>query len=156
MDACIRGGHCASIQYPSNARNADFRSVPGECTPGMGFTGLLWPWPEPYSSPRPRQLHLGPMGGRWFVVASTMSIWKTLSRVFRIGHARFMVGKDLADNTYYEFPSPSGSLDPRHTRRYVRTLLRQCDEVESIEAHVRLQSQRSAHPVGRLDAAYSA
>lgn len=52
-----------------------------------------------------------------------MSVWKTLSRVLRIGHARFEVGKDLANNTYYEFPSPHGSTDPRHTRRYVFALI---------------------------------
>ncbi|KAI3625760.1 hypothetical protein CBS9595_001121 [Malassezia furfur] len=48
------------------------------------------------------------------------SFWKTLSRVLRIGHARYMVGKDLAENTYYEFPAINGSKDPRHTRRVIK------------------------------------
>ncbi|WFC98022.1 hypothetical protein MYAM1_000743 [Malassezia yamatoensis] len=36
------------------------------------------------------------------------------------GRARYLVGKDLADNAYYEFPSASGSTDPRHTRRVIK------------------------------------
>ncbi|PWN45111.1 hypothetical protein IE81DRAFT_320722 [Ceraceosorus guamensis] len=37
-----------------------------------------------------------------------------------LGRWRYLVGKDLADNSYYEFPSPDGNKDPRFTRRVVK------------------------------------
>lgn len=48
-----------------------------------------------------------------------MSVWRSISRVLRIGRARFWVGKDLANNQYYELPSIHGAENPR-TRRYVQ------------------------------------
>ncbi|WFD29662.1 hypothetical protein MSPP1_000672 [Malassezia sp. CBS 17886] len=36
------------------------------------------------------------------------------------GVERYLVGQDLANNRYYELPSPSGSQDPRHTRRVMK------------------------------------
>ncbi|KAK0526784.1 hypothetical protein OC834_004682 [Tilletia horrida] len=44
---------------------------------------------------------------------------KTLSSVFRVGRARYFAGYDLAGNAFYEYPSRSGSTDPRHTRRVI-------------------------------------
>jgi len=43
-----------------------------------------------------------------------MSWWRTLSRVLRIGYARYIVGEDLQRNVYYELPAGPGS---RLTRR---------------------------------------
>ncbi|CEH18701.1 NADH:UBIQUINONE OXIDOREDUCTASE SUBUNIT-17.2 [Ceraceosorus bombacis] len=37
-----------------------------------------------------------------------------------LGRWRYLVGKDLADNSYYEFPSADGNKDPRFTRRVVK------------------------------------
>ncbi|WFD25245.1 hypothetical protein MNAN1_000212 [Malassezia nana] len=48
-----------------------------------------------------------------------MTIWRALSRFFRIGNARYIVGHDLENNTYYEFPSLHPT-DPRRTRRVVK------------------------------------
>ena len=47
-----------------------------------------------------------------------MSLWRAMSRVLRIGRARYYVGRDLANNEYYELPSLHGKENPR-TRRYV-------------------------------------
>ena len=48
------------------------------------------------------------------------SFFRTLSKVLRIGKARYIVGHDLAGNTYLELPSLTGSTDPRHTRRMIQ------------------------------------
>ncbi len=37
------------------------------------------------------------------------SFMRTLSRVLRIGNARYIAGKDLQNNIYYELPSHAGS-----------------------------------------------
>ncbi|WFD07718.1 hypothetical protein MVES1_003088 [Malassezia vespertilionis] len=57
-------------------------------------------------------------------------VWKMLSRVFRVGHARYLVGRDLANNAYYELPSLSGSQDPRHTRRAAPSIEELVKDVE--------------------------
>ncbi|KAK0565448.1 hypothetical protein OC861_003746 [Tilletia horrida] len=44
---------------------------------------------------------------------------KQLSNFFRVGRARYLAGYDLNGNAFYEFPSRSGSTDPRHTRRVI-------------------------------------
>ena len=49
-----------------------------------------------------------------------MSLLQRLAKALRIGKARYIVGHDLAGNSYLELPSLSGSLDPRHTRRSIQ------------------------------------
>ncbi|SPO23872.1 related to Mimitin, mitochondrial precursor [Ustilago trichophora] len=49
-----------------------------------------------------------------------MSLFQKLAKALRIGKARYIVGQDLAGNSYLELPSLSGSLDPRHTRRSIQ------------------------------------
>ncbi|SPO24315.1 related to Mimitin, mitochondrial precursor [Ustilago trichophora] len=49
-----------------------------------------------------------------------MSLFQKLAKALRIGNARYIVGHDLAGNSYLELPSLSGSLDPRHTRRSIQ------------------------------------
>ncbi|PWZ03838.1 hypothetical protein BCV70DRAFT_24055 [Testicularia cyperi] len=48
-----------------------------------------------------------------------MSFFQKAARLLRIGKARYIVGQDLAGNSYVELPSLSGSTDPRHTRRSI-------------------------------------
>lgn len=50
--------------------------------------------------------------------AMVSEVWRTLSRIFRIGRARFIVGYDLNKNVYYELPSLHG--DPKRTRRLIQ------------------------------------
>ena len=50
--------------------------------------------------------------------AMVSEVWRTLSRIFRIGRARFIVGYDLNKNVYYELPSLYG--DPKRTRRLIQ------------------------------------
>lgn len=49
-----------------------------------------------------------------------MSLFQRLAKALRIGNAKYIVGQDLAGNSYLELPSLSGSLDPRHTRRSIQ------------------------------------
>lgn len=37
------------------------------------------------------------------------SLFRGISKLFRVGKARYLVGHDLAQNAYYEFPSIHGS-----------------------------------------------
>ena len=55
----------------------------------------------------------------WSLAMSSSTIWQTVSRVLRIGKARYIVGRDLENNVYYELPSLQGANDPNRTRRYV-------------------------------------
>ncbi|MCO5589619.1 hypothetical protein L7F22_043587 [Adiantum nelumboides] len=48
------------------------------------------------------------------------NIIKKVSTFLRIGRARFLAGKDLDHNNYYEYPPLDGNTDPRRTRRLVR------------------------------------
>lgn len=48
------------------------------------------------------------------------NIIKKVSAFFRVGRARYLAGKDLDHNSYYEYPSLDGNPDPRKTRRLVR------------------------------------
>lgn len=48
------------------------------------------------------------------------NIVKKVSAFLRIGRARFLAGKDLDHNSYYEYPPLDGNTDPRRTRRLVR------------------------------------
>ncbi|KOS13064.1 hypothetical protein Malapachy_1684 [Malassezia pachydermatis] len=56
----------------------------------------------------------------WSLAMSSSSIWQTVSRVLRIGKARYIVGRDLENNVYYELPSLQGANDPNRTRRVVK------------------------------------
>ena len=86
------------------------------------------------------------------------SWWRTLSRVLRIGNARYIVGHDLEQNTYMELPSLHG--DPKRTRRYVKEPGQfihdiQRGQVEVFVEFERLQSKRDAYSVGCVDAAHT-
>lgn len=49
-----------------------------------------------------------------------MSLFSRISKALRFGRARFLVGKDLDNNKYFEYPPLDGSLDPRKTRRVIQ------------------------------------
>lgn len=51
---------------------------------------------------------------------SRLGIFQKLAKTLRIGNAKYIVGQDLAGNSYLELPSLSGSTDPRHTRRSIQ------------------------------------
>ena len=57
-------------------------------------------------------------GSKLLPAAMVSEVWRTLSRIFRIGRARFIVGYDLNKNVYYELPSLHG--DPKRTRRLIQ------------------------------------
>ncbi|PWN35680.1 uncharacterized protein FA14DRAFT_160726 [Meira miltonrushii] len=48
------------------------------------------------------------------------NIIQKVSAFFRVGRARYLAGKDLDHNKYYEYPPLDGNTDPRRTRRLVR------------------------------------
>lgn len=48
------------------------------------------------------------------------TLLRPISRLLRLGEARYFIGNDLEGNGYYEYPSRSGSQDPRHTRRVIK------------------------------------
>lgn len=47
------------------------------------------------------------------------SLLKPFASLFRVGKSRYFIGRDLQGNSYFEYPSLSGSSDPRHTRRLI-------------------------------------
>lgn len=49
-----------------------------------------------------------------------MSFFQRVAKALRLGKSKYIVGQDLAGNSYLELPSLSGSLDPRHTRRSIQ------------------------------------
>lgn len=49
-----------------------------------------------------------------------LGLFQNIAKTLRIGNAKYIVGHDLAGNSYLELPSLSGSTDPRHTRRSIQ------------------------------------
>lgn len=67
------------------------------------------------------------------------SLLRPISRLLRLGDARYFIGHDLDGNSYYEYPSRSGSLDPRHTRRVIQYRIKQAHYSEYDRSQLPIQ-----------------
>lgn len=67
------------------------------------------------------------------------SLIRPISRLLRVGNARYLVGHDLEGNSYYEYPSRSGSTDPRHTRRVIEYRIKQANYFEYDRSELPIQ-----------------